>query len=60
MIGILCEKPSAAKNFSKALGGMNGSYNGEHYLIVNAVGHLYGYIDDADEYGGARGSLRRN
>ena len=49
MIGILCEKPSAAKNFAKALGGMNGSYNGEHYLIVNAVGHLYGYIDDAEK-----------
>lgn len=43
MIGILTEKPSAAKNFSKALGGMEGIYNGDNYLIVNARGHLYGY-----------------
>ena len=41
MIGILTEKPSAAKNFATALGGMTGTYNGEQYLIVNSVGHLY-------------------
>ena len=43
MVGILTEKPSAAKNFSKALGGMDGSFNGEKYLIVNSRGHLFGY-----------------
>lgn len=41
MIGILCEKPSAARNFAKALGGSSGSFNGEDFKIVNALGHLY-------------------
>lgn len=48
MIGILCEKPSAARNFAKALGGMSGSYNGESYTIVAARGHLYEFVDPAD------------
>lgn len=43
MIGILTEKPSAARNFSEALGGMTGTYNGEQYTIVNSLGHLYEY-----------------
>ena len=52
MIGILTEKPSAAQNFATALGGMTGTYNGEQYIIVNSVGHLYefkkpdGQVDD--------------
>lgn len=41
MIGILCEKPSAARNFAKALGGMAGSFNGKQYQITHALGHLY-------------------
>lgn len=41
MVGILTEKPSASRNFAKALGGMSGTYNGEQYLIVAARGHLY-------------------
>lgn len=41
MLGILCEKPSAAKNFAKALGGSSGNYNGESYQIVHALGHLF-------------------
>lgn len=41
MIGILTEKPSASRNFAKALGGMTGTYNGEQYAIVSARGHLY-------------------
>lgn len=41
MIGILCEKKSAARNFAKALGGMSGTFNGEQYTIVAAHGHLY-------------------
>lgn len=45
MIGILTEKPSAARNFAKALGGNKGRYNGEDYVIVNAVGHIYEYVD---------------
>lgn len=47
MIGILCEKPSAARNFARALGGEKGSFHGESYLIVSALGHLFGFIDDA-------------
>ena len=45
MLGILTEKPSAARNFAKALGGMKGTFNGEDYVIVNAVGHLYEFVD---------------
>ena len=45
MLGILTEKPSAARNFAKALGGMRGTFNGEDYVIVNAVGHLYEFVD---------------
>lgn len=41
MIGILTEKPSAKRNFVKALGGERGTFNGEKYVIVNALGHLY-------------------
>lgn len=49
MIGILTEKPSQARNFAKALGGMQGSYNGEAYVITNARGHLYEFADPADQ-----------
>lgn len=38
---ILCEKPSAAKNYAVALGGYKGTYNGKQYTIVNSVGHLF-------------------
>lgn len=41
MIGILTEKPSAMRNFAKALGGTRGMYNGEEYILVAARGHLY-------------------
>lgn len=41
MVGILVEKPSAARNFAKALGGMQGTYQGEAYVIIAARGHLY-------------------
>ena len=39
-VGILTEKPSAARNFAKALGGQTGTYNGENYVIAFARGHL--------------------
>lgn len=45
MLGILTEKPSAARNFAKALGGMNGTFEGEEYRIVTARGHLYEFAD---------------
>ncbi len=40
MLLLLTEKPSAARNFAKALGGMQGSYHGVQYNIVSARGHL--------------------
>lgn len=40
-IGILAEKPSAARNFAAALGGMSGTFQGEAYVIAHARGHLY-------------------
>ncbi|MEE3393235.1 MAG: DNA topoisomerase [Lachnospiraceae bacterium] len=46
MIGILNEKPSQARNFAKALGGMQGTFEGEQYRIVPARGHLYGFIKE--------------
>ena len=49
MIGILTEKPSAARNFAKALGGMSGTYQGQPYVIVNARGHLYEYADPHEQ-----------
>ena len=46
-IGILTEKPSAARNFAAALGGMTGTFNGEGYVIAAARGHLYEFADPA-------------
>lgn len=40
MLMILTEKPSAAKNFAKALGGKTGTFDGKQYKIVNSVGHI--------------------
>lgn len=48
MLGILCEKPSAARNFAKALGGMSGTYNNEQYVIANALGHLYEFAQPSE------------
>lgn len=38
---ILCEKPSAAANYAKALGGKKGNFNNKDYIIVNSVGHIF-------------------
>ncbi len=48
MLGILCEKPGAARNFAKALGGMTGSFNNQDFAIVNALGHLYEFAQPSD------------
>ena len=48
MVGILCEKPSAAKNFAKALGGSKGRFADTDYQIVNALGHLYEFAQPND------------
>lgn len=45
MIGILTEKPSAGRNFAKALGGASGKFNNEDYKIVSARGHLYEFVE---------------
>lgn len=47
-VGILAEKPDAAKRWSKALGGQSGVYNGENYAVVAAVGHIYEFADPHD------------
>lgn len=49
MIVILTEKPSAARNFAKALGGSGGTYNVEKHLIVSARGHLLAYSTDMNK-----------
>lgn len=52
MLGILCEKPSAARNFAKALGGMSGNFNGTDYVIATSRGHLYGYDQPVNQVSG--------
>ena len=49
MILVLAEKPSAARNFAKALGGDSGSYNGEEYKICPLRGHTRGLLDPEDQ-----------
>lgn len=48
MIGILTEKPSAMRNFEKALGASSathsGTFNGESYMLTCARGHLYSFV----------------
>lgn len=41
MLLIINEKPSQARNFAKALGGMKGTFNGEEYQIAALRGHVY-------------------
>lgn len=41
---ILAEKPSAARNFAKALGGKTGNYAGTEYKITNLRGHVMGLL----------------
>lgn len=48
-VGILTEKPSAARNFAKALGGQKGVCNGEDYVIAFARGHLFELKQPADQ-----------
>lgn len=40
-LAVLTEKPSAGRAFAAALGGTQGTFNGEQYVIVSARGHLY-------------------
>jgi DNA topoisomerase-3 len=52
MLGILTEKPSAGRNFAKALGGESGTFDGVDYVIVSARGHLYEWADISDMVNG--------
>lgn len=47
-VGVLTEKPSAARHFAAALGGVRGTYNGEQYVIAHARGHLYEYAEPSE------------
>lgn len=55
MIGILTEKPSAAKNFATALhaskdgANFTGCYEGQYFIIVHSFGHLYGLLPPRDQ-----------
>lgn len=40
MLLVLTEKPSASRNFARALGGRTGSFNGEEYTIFALRGHV--------------------
>lgn len=52
-LAVLTEKPSAGRAFAAALGGMQGAYNGENYVIVSARGHLYELARPDDQIIGA-------
>lgn len=42
---LLAEKPSAANNFAKALGGMSGTFNGKPYKIQTLYGHMLEFVE---------------
>lgn len=46
---IVAEKPSAARNFAKALGGMSGSFEGTQYRITALRGHLYEFVEPHEQ-----------
>ena len=47
---ILAEKPSAARNFAKALGGKTGNYAGTEYKITNLRGHVMGLLPPINRF----------
>lgn len=38
---LVAEKPSQSRSWAKALGGMSGTYQGQAYVVTNALGHLF-------------------
>lgn len=52
-LAILTEKPSAMRAFAGALGGQQGSFNGERYVLTSARGHLYELAQPEDQLGHA-------
>lgn len=49
MMLVLAEKPSAARNFATALGGMSGSYQGQPYRIFALRGHVLTHDEPKDQ-----------
>ena len=45
MKAIICEKPSAARNFERALGGRKGSLDGTEYEICALRGHTVEHVE---------------
>lgn len=45
---LWCEKPSQARSWAKALGGMSGTYKGQDYVICASRGFLYELVDPSD------------
>lgn len=48
---LLAEKPSAAKNFAKALGGMNGTFDGQAYQVQALFGHMLEFVEPHEMVG---------
>lgn len=46
---VLAEKPSAARNFAKALGGATGTFDGTAYRVFPLRGHVLELADPADQ-----------
>ncbi|MDN6373403.1 MAG: toprim domain-containing protein, partial [Brevibacterium aurantiacum] len=54
-VGILTEKPSAARAMAAALSGQKGSFEGTDYVIAHARGHLYELAQPEAQIGNAPG-----
>lgn len=52
-LAILTEKPSAGRAFAAALGGTQGTFNGETYAVVSARGHLFELAQPEQQMAGA-------
>ena len=48
---VLAEKPSAARNFAKALGGNSGTFGGEEYEICALRGHILELVPPPEQVG---------
>ncbi len=64
MVGILAEKPSQARNFAIALTGndkqMQGTYNGEPFVIAASHGHLYKFLNPEKQVSDTLSSKYKN
>lgn len=46
---VIAEKPSAARDFADALGGMEGTFSGTSYKIVALAGHVMGLAEPPEQ-----------